>query len=667
MLVKSGLMMTKIKVCFRLRFLVFLFILSYSRQLSATTTAFLDSLHEVLRTTNNTKERLNILYTLSFEYGFSNPEKGKYYGRKCLELALKENNLEYQLNAYNGIANSFETLSVFDSALFYHNKSLDIAKVLKSDQNIALAYVNTGLCYKQLGLYERALKQYLRGLKIMEKDTVYNYRVHFYFGEIYLRLGEYELAAYHSNYGISKLWNTEYEYVAYCMKINLAYCDMQKGNTDSAIQILNDVINRLKKNVDAWCLAMAYKALGKAYLLKDKHQNSAHYFRLSLEEFEALNNNQEVLLALLNLAEAHSNSDQVNQKLVRDYLSRFESILPQAPNNQDGFLEVYQTAARVYEHLGEFNKALFFNRSYFGLRDKILGFEKDLQIQEIQIKYDTDKKEHEIKQLKQDEELMNLRLIAQEAKIERRNYLVIIVCLFMAFAAVILRIFIKKQREKAMFEKEMAIKLTEEKERLRMAKDLHDDLGSGLSKISFLSKRIPSVNTETESEYVNTIAETAESLIVNMRELIWVLTPENITIFGLISRIREFTSDFLEDFPIDVELNVANQLADFSIHSEAHRQILMIVKEVLNNCVKHAQASKLKINLKVDSHHFHITFEDNGVGIPENHRKGNGLINMESRTVKLCGQFDVHFLPGRGTKSAFTFPLASLMNIEVTT
>lgn len=666
MFIKSGLMFSKIQVCFRLRYLVFLIALSCSRQLAATTTAFLDSLHEVLRTTDNTTERLNTLYTLSFEYGFSNPEKGKYYGRKCLELALKENNLEFQLHAYNGIANAFETLSVFDSALVYHNKSLDIAKALKSDQKIAMAYVNTGLCYKQLGLYERALKQYLRGFKILEKDTVYNYRVHFYFGEIYLRLGAYDLAEYHSNYGISKLWNTENEYIAYGMKVNLAYCYMNNQKVDSAIYVLNDVVFRMKKNVDAWSLAMAYKALGKAHLLKANHRKAIHFFRLSLDQFEALNNQNEALLAVLNLAKAYSTTGNVNRGLVVDYMLRFESLLPRVPKNQDVFLEVYQNAAEIYERIQEFNKALAYYRNYFSLRDKILDYEKDLHIQEIQIKYDTEKKEQEIEKLKQDEEIMTLMLNAQDAKIVRRNYLVIIVFMLMAFAAVILTIFIKKQRERAKFEKEMAVKLTEERERLRMAKDLHDDLGSGLSKISFLSKRIPSVNSETESEYVNTIAETAENLIVNMRELIWVLTPENITIFGLISRIREFTSDFLEDFPIDVELNVDNQNADFPIHSEAHRQILMIVKEVLNNCVKHAQASKLKINLRVGTDNFNITFEDNGVGIAENRRQGNGLINMESRTVKLGGQFDVHSQVGKGTRSAFSFPLASLRDIEVT-
>jgi signal transduction histidine kinase len=441
---------------------------------------------------------------------------------------------------------------------------------------------------------------------------------------------------------------------------------MNNQKVDSAIYVLNDVVSRLKKNADAWSLAMAYKALGKAHLLKANHLKASHFFRLSRDEFESLNNQNEVLLAVLNLAEVNSATGNVNRGLVVDYMLRFESLLPSVPKNRDVFLEVYQTAAEVYESIEEFNKALAYYRNYFSLRDTILDYEKDLKIQEIQIKYDTEKKEQEIVKLKQDEEIMALMLSAQDAKIERRNYLVIIVFMLMAFASVILTFYIKKQRERAKFDKEMAVKLTEERERLRMAKDLHDDLGSGLSKISFLSKRIPSVNTETESEYVNTIAETAENLIVNMRELIWVLTPENITIFGLISRIREFTSDFLEDFPIDFDLNVENQNADFSIHSEAHRQILMIVKEVLNNCVKHARATKLEINLQVDTDNFNITFEDNGVGINEKSRQGNGLINMESRTVKLGGQFDVYSQVGKGTKSAFSFPLASLRNIEVT-
>ncbi|HRD38396.1 MAG TPA: hypothetical protein PLC65_07180, partial [Bacteroidia bacterium] len=113
----------------------------------ATTRQYLDSLLKALDTTKEPVARLNCLYTLSFEYWFIDPPSGIRYGWQCLDLANREGNLQYQLNAYNGIANSYETLAKYDSACHFHTLSYQIAKKMGVPQKMALTLFNVGLCY----------------------------------------------------------------------------------------------------------------------------------------------------------------------------------------------------------------------------------------------------------------------------------------------------------------------------------------------------------------------------------------------------------------------------------------------------------------------------------------------------------------------------------------
>lgn len=225
---------------------MFIFLAFYFNAFT-TTKAYLDSVERRLASAPNQLEKLNCLYTLSFEYGFINPRIGINYGKECLKLAIKENNLLYQLNAFNGIANGYETMANFDSARYFHEQSHEIAKRMKVPAKIALAIFNIAICYKQLGDYKNALNQYLLAYKILEKEPSYNPRIHFYIGEMYMRMGNYKDAEYHSRLGIEKCILFNHDYVIHNLYINLAKCLQFRGKLDSAEVTLVNTLKKLKK------------------------------------------------------------------------------------------------------------------------------------------------------------------------------------------------------------------------------------------------------------------------------------------------------------------------------------------------------------------------------------------------------------------------------------
>ena len=207
-------------------------------------------------------------------------------------------------------------------------------------------------------------------------------------------------------------------------------------------------------------------------------------------------------------------------------------------------------------------------------------------------------------------------------------------------------------------EKDQAI----EKERSRLSRDMHDDLGSGLTKISILSEVVkkkihPDAQVDT---YLENISDSSRELVQNLNNIIWSLNPGNDTLQALLAYIREYAVQFLESCQVNFEFDAGNLHMDQEVSEQAKRNIFLVVKETLNNAVKHGKAEK--ITLKVDwsgKKQLVITIHDNGSGMKEKKpAKGNGLKNMEKRMREIGGEWSIHSEPGQGTTVTLVYPVS---------
>ena len=201
------------------------------------------------------------------------------------------------------------------------------------------------------------------------------------------------------------------------------------------------------------------------------------------------------------------------------------------------------------------------------------------------------------------------------------------------------------------------------RERLRISKDVHDDLGSGLSKISLIAGMVQS-RTHGDAlldNDIKQISNVSRELVDNMHDLIWVLNPENTTLEQLVSRLREYCADYLENMPIKVTLHFPDAVPTLRILSEGQRNIFLTTKEAINNCIKHAEASEISIVLTVNAGILKISVTDNGNGFDMAHLKGsgNGLRNMKQRIELIGGSFVITTLPG-GTTITMSIPFENL-------
>lgn len=222
--------------------------------------------------------------------------------------------------------------------------------------------------------------------------------------------------------------------------------------------------------------------------------------------------------------------------------------------------------------------------------------------------------------------------------------------------AIILRFYYKRRLEKQLvfLEKQQAI----EKERTRIATDMHDDLGAGLSRIKFLSETIGIKKQQHQpiEEDISKIREYSHDMIDKMGEIVWALNEKNDSLSDLLSYTRSYAVEYLSQNGIGCTIEAPEQAASIFVSGEFRRNIYLVVKEALHNIVKHAHAQEVAVKFTVNER-LTVTIQDNGTGFDKNNTRAfsNGLSNMENRIKEINGEFYIE--NKKGTTVTFSVPI----------
>ncbi len=214
-----------------------------------------------------------------------------------------------------------------------------------------------------------------------------------------------------------------------------------------------------------------------------------------------------------------------------------------------------------------------------------------------------------------------------------------------------------------------------ERERTRIARDIHDDLGAYLTRITMISEstRGDLKNPDRAEQGLNKIYETARELTRSMDEIVWAVNPRHDTLEGLASYLEKFAQDWLATAGLRCRLDLPVQFPEWGLTSEVRHNLFLACKEALHNIVKHSGASEVYIRLTINPQSFDLSIEDNGCGFPletksppraaaaASSSSGNGLENMARRLAGIGGTCEIHSQPGGGTKINFRVHLKALV------
>ncbi len=580
-----------------------------------------------------------------------------------LPLALKSNNSKSigKIYSINGIC--YYYLGKYDSAIYFHEKAIrvfskaKIADLISAEYNLlAKVYIKKGDIKKAGLYYEKAViaseKSGNKENKAWSLDIL---------GEIYQsqQLFQQATSAFHESYLAFKSIDH---------KPGIAGTSLHSGNAyymlvmdDSAKNHYYTALENFTLLGDSNGIAICYSNLSRIFLEEGRHSLAIEYANKTLKTIHGSDYKLIEAATLQQLGDIYAELKQYDKALI--YINK-ALILAQNINNKISVMDCYKSLSEIYASMKKPDLSYKNLLLAYHYKDSLQPLEYSKQLAEMPAKYESEKKENQISLLKQSTLSKTHEIEKQANQIRMRNILIALTVLTFILLSIVVVYAAQKQKLKTALEKAIVVKATEEHERLRFAKDIHDQLGSELSKINFLSELI--VNSPNEIPEIKksaaSISETAKKLVDNMRDLIWALNPENTTLANLLARIREYSSDYLEDFPAELKLTFPGNVSQSPITKEGHREIIMTVKESLNNIVKHSHASTISIKTSVCSKLLYISIKDNGAGIPgKKADSGNGLRNMKTRIESLGGVFKLESHPKRGTLLVVTIPLAKIL------
>ncbi len=190
--------------------------------------------------------------------------------------------------------------------------------------------------------------------------------------------------------------------------------------------------------------------------------------------------------------------------------------------------------------------------------------------------------------------------------------------------------------------------------RSRISRDIHDEIGSGLTRISVLGEMMKTDITnkkENVSTTINKIIASSREITGNLSEIVWTINPQYDNLQSLLSYMRNYINKCFEDSSIECTIIFPSKVSPIQIHPDIKRNIFLVLKESLNNIMKHSKAKNVAISFEINEKKFKLTIADDGIGFMENNKNefGNGIKNIQTRMNDIKASCKIISTPGKGT------------------
>lgn len=539
--------------------------------------------------------------------------RGQYDSAIALLLEIKPKAMEAGdsvalQSILTNLGNAYSVIGKMELSLTYYQRAMDIATKRNDVPALARITNNIGAIYSDLKDFPKALEYFEDSEKMAEK------------------IGDEEIIADCAN-GKAVVYEQQLQYPEALKLYRKALEIYQKYNSEER-------------------LALAYNNIGVVYKQLNNLNQTEYYYRKALEMSQKIGAEYITTALHANLANVYLEQKQYQKAIESNHLAMNKAREIGARSIST---EVYGNLMEVYAATKDYKKAYEFSRLYKEANDSLINVERSSQMAEMKARYDTEKKEAENMALKNRDEIRSLQLHEQSLKLQNRNYLLIGSMLVLILFVLVAWLFYSRQKTREKTKREAAIRGTEEMERRRISKDLHDDLGSGLAKIKLLSElTMRKTHDPDVRKNIDTLSQTATFIGANLKDMVWALNHENATLEKLVAKIRESSGEYFEDLNIQLHFDAPENIPDTPLSRETNSNILFILKECFQNIAKHSQAKNVFIDVRIDSPQVTIRIKDDGIGMDADSKAGNGLINIRERMKNIGGKAEILSRPMNG-------------------
>ena len=629
----------------------------------------IDSLEKLLVNVKEDSSRIEVLLMLSKNYDNVDTAKARNYHREADSIAVKSGN-EVLRGFTSELAGVLQTRYDQKKALEYYNTARNLLirhlSSMRVKRTVASLNNNLGVIHYMNGDLEGALRYFMEAVKFYEENDPLNGNRGFGYGNIsttYAELKKLDNAVVYSKKAIEFAEKSNSKNLLMSASISHGNILLKLKRYDESMPYLQQaktIAGELKNNYN---LYLYYSNIGEYNFNVKDYRNALKNFEMALGFARIMDSPHEISATLIFIG--------TNQIFLRNYpaarknLEQAEKLIREN-RLKDQEQYVYESFADLFEKTGDYKRAIQYKNRFVELKDSMYAADNIKRIEFLDAQYQAEKKEKEIMGLQNEKQIQSLT-IRQKSTL---NYLLIAsVVVLLILGSLLYRNFrhrqqLARQRDELQqqriqqLEKDKqlvavdAMLKGQEEERSRLAKDLHDGLGGLLSgvKYSLSNMKDNLIVTPDNMAVFERSLDMLDTSIKELRRVAHNMMPEMLTKFGLDEALREYTNAVNATKLITVKYQSLGM--EERIDKSNEIIIYRIVQELLNNVLKHAEASETFIQLIRDGNRLNIVVEDNGKGFDTatlNDNKGAGWTNIRSRVEYLKGQMDVHSEQGKGT------------------
>ena len=632
----------------------------------------------VAQTENNTP----LIDSLALEYQknlYANPQMAKKAALEWLAESKKIDSDLQAVRALYALGNLGNVSGDYKSAVSEIEKAIILLKKLELESGMAACYNVLALGYKNLGEYPKAMDSFVKCLKYSKKTENKQQEANAYqnIATLYLLQKDYKKSAESLDRAADLYRALGDDNGVLTTLFNFANILKEEGKYDLAREHYKTVLNYRKKEGNKAVIAYVNINLSQMLVLEEKCQEAVIALKKTVVLLEELQFNSDLAIVLNDLGLCETRLGNT-----KEAINYFQKAL--AIGDEQSLLmyksSIYKNLAQLYKDDKNYEKALDFYELGVTTRAEQNTLDKEKYVAKIQERYETQLKETRIQLLENEQKLNEAELQKVELTVKRQRLVrnvFITGFILVLFTLIILRLsYIKRlkvQKELNLQQEENAKqKITDmmkdhklsvierfqegqDEERARLARDIHDGIGSDLASIKIAFEHY--AESHHDASQSKRIANAIASACVDVRGLSHQLHPLPFSKIGFTS----FLSDFIEQVSKKSKTNIKtyffpeediDQLPE-DLLADAYR----IVQELINNMLKHAEATEADVQLTRHEDHLNIVVNDNGKGFKKNKKQGIGLRNIKERLQKVKGTLDIDSNPGHGTSITIDIPI----------
>lgn len=597
--------------------------------------------------------RIQTLGELAYQLMYDNPEQALAYGRLAVKEALVQPDSLVLAQALNDLSMPFLITGKNDTVIVLNQQAY--AMRMKAGK-LALAAANLskiGQAHYEMGNYKKCLIAQAKACFIYERlnDTAHVVQMSNNMGALFERFKANEEAM---------RWYTKARDLAHAIgdersevlaKINQAIVYRKFGDTRKAELLMMAVKPYIEQKGFANEKAKYYESFGVLCRLTKRAEEGKEYYLKALVAYEEQGDEPGLSNVHRNLGYCYSDLNQQKKAL-----ENFETALFYARKNnlKDQTQKTLLDLSEWHQTNKNPAKALEYLLAHKACADSIYNQETNQLIQEYSAKY-------QLEQHKNQTLVKEKQLLQTQVSLKRRTNLLILSIGIALVLALLLGLYwmYYQHKKKVMLQKnQMAMN----EERVRISRDLHDNLGSELTWLaSEMDLRAYAETNFIQRERLNELAEKMRGAMRSLRDTIWAIHQTQSSLEQLLARLSDNTRAILEIGRIQLVLPESTPSMVLSPAQTLH--VYRILKEGITNAIKYADCNHILIEAKLSENTLHLIMRDNGKGfrLEENYASGYGLRNMESRATENGMQLIINSSPGYGTELKLYLPIITQM------